>query len=192
MIAKQIPIEGSGKGPDGWFEVRQLNVSYDHPYHQPLEHAVNVDFVDEAKGPGARVAIELTLSSARQLVAAIERSWRAPTRAGSKTKRRLSVKKQALLFFEKLQPDAFGPFEKAAFAPIESSALFQYLGAARLDPRDLGGEIVRVHGDVLEPIVLLEFLARNKSRHVKRHPVKIEAERHFAVPVFALRDDFRA
>ena len=72
MIAKQIEIDGSGKGKDGWFEVRQLNVSYDHPYHVPLEHALNIDFVNEAEGPGARVAVELTLDSARQLVKTIE------------------------------------------------------------------------------------------------------------------------
>lgn len=72
MIAKQIEIDGSGKGKDGWFEVRQLNVSYDHPYNIPLEHALNIDFVNEAEGPGARVAVELTLDSARQLVKTIE------------------------------------------------------------------------------------------------------------------------
>lgn len=72
MIAKQIEIDGSGKGKDGWFEVRQINVSYDHPYNIPLEHALNIDFVNEAEGPGARVAVELTLDSARQLVKTIE------------------------------------------------------------------------------------------------------------------------
>jgi len=71
MIAKQVPIDGSGKGKNGWFEVRQLNVSYDHPYDMPLEHALNIDFVNEAEGPGARVAVELTLESARQLVKTI-------------------------------------------------------------------------------------------------------------------------
>lgn len=72
MIANQMLINGSGKGTDGWFEVRQVNVSYDHPYHAPLEHALNIDFVNEAEGPGARVAVELTLESARQLVKTIE------------------------------------------------------------------------------------------------------------------------
>jgi len=71
MIAKQVDIDGSGKGKDGWFEVRQLNVSYDHPYNMPLEHALNVDFVNEAEGPGARVAVELTLEAARRLVQTI-------------------------------------------------------------------------------------------------------------------------
>jgi hypothetical protein len=71
MIAMQVEIDGSGKGKEGWFPVRQLNVSYDHPYDMPLEHALNIDFVNEAAGPGARVAVELTLESARQLMTAI-------------------------------------------------------------------------------------------------------------------------
>lgn len=71
MIAEQIQIEGSGKGTAGWFAVRQANVSYDHPFNAPLEHALNIDFVNEAQGPGARVAVELSAQSARALVATI-------------------------------------------------------------------------------------------------------------------------
>ena len=71
MIAMQKQVEGSGKGPEGWFKVRQVNVSYDHPYNEPLEHALNIDFVNEAQGPAARVAVELTLESARRLVETI-------------------------------------------------------------------------------------------------------------------------
>jgi hypothetical protein len=72
MIVKQAEIDGSGKGANGWFKVRQVNVSYDHPYDAPLEHALNIDFVNEAEGPGARIAVELTLESARQLVQTIQ------------------------------------------------------------------------------------------------------------------------
>ena len=36
------------------------------------EHTLNIDFADPAKGPAARVAVELTAASARELVAAIE------------------------------------------------------------------------------------------------------------------------
>lgn len=68
MIAQQVEVEGSGKGTSGWFPVRQVNVSYDHPYHFPLEHALNIDFVNEAQGPGARVAVELSVDAARTLV----------------------------------------------------------------------------------------------------------------------------
>ena len=72
MIVNQAVIHGSGKGANGWFKVEQVNVSYDHPYDVPLEHALNIDFVNEAEGPGARVAVELTLESARQLVETIQ------------------------------------------------------------------------------------------------------------------------
>ena len=71
MIAKQVKIEGSGKGMAGWFNVRQANVSYDHPYDVAQEYALNIDFVNEAMGPGARVAVELTEKSARGLVETI-------------------------------------------------------------------------------------------------------------------------
>jgi hypothetical protein len=72
MIVRQVEIEGCGKGTSGWFEVRQANVSYDHPFHAPLEYALNIDFVNEAQGPGARVAVELDAESARSLVEAIQ------------------------------------------------------------------------------------------------------------------------
>ena len=72
MIVKQVEIKGCGKGASDWFEVRQANVSYDHPFHAPLEHALNIDFVNEAQGPGARVAVELDAESARSLVEAIQ------------------------------------------------------------------------------------------------------------------------
>jgi hypothetical protein len=68
MIVQQTQIEGSGKGLNGWFPVRQVNVSYDHPYHFHTEHALNIDFVNEQQGPGARVAVELSVEGARALV----------------------------------------------------------------------------------------------------------------------------
>ena len=72
MIAHQVKLAGRGKSGRGWFEVREANVSYDHPYDLPLEHALNIDFVNEAMGPSARVAVELSVEAARQLVKTIE------------------------------------------------------------------------------------------------------------------------
>jgi len=72
MIAHQVKLQGRGKSGPEWFEVREANVSYDHPYDLPLEHALNIDFVNEALGPGARVAVELSVDAARQLVRTIE------------------------------------------------------------------------------------------------------------------------
>jgi hypothetical protein len=72
MIVHQAKIEGRGKGAGGWFRVNEANVSYDHPYDMPLEHAVNIDFVNAAEGPGARVAVELSVEAARNLIKTIE------------------------------------------------------------------------------------------------------------------------
>ena len=87
MIVEKAVVSGSGKGQHGWFSLRQANVSYDHPFHAPLEHALNIDFVNENEGLGARVAVELTPESARDLVkaieAALERGDAVTTGAGS-------------------------------------------------------------------------------------------------------------
>jgi Family of unknown function (DUF6295) len=66
-------LEGSAKGPQSsWFHVTDATVYFDHPVHAMAEHTLNIDFSAPAKGPGARVAVELTATSARALVAAIE------------------------------------------------------------------------------------------------------------------------
>src|SRR5688500_12863823 len=71
MIVEKVKVDGSAKGSAGWFTLRQANVSYDHPFDAPLEHALNIDFVNEARGPSARVAVELSESAARELVRTI-------------------------------------------------------------------------------------------------------------------------
>lgn len=71
MIVEKVKIDGCGKSASGWFTLDQANVSYDHPFHAPMEHALNIDFVNESKGPSARVAVELSESAARELVKTI-------------------------------------------------------------------------------------------------------------------------
>lgn len=71
-ITERAEIAGSGKGPNGWFGLSHANVYYDHPYHAAYDHTLNIDFVNEAEGPGARVAVELTADSARALVEKIQ------------------------------------------------------------------------------------------------------------------------
>jgi hypothetical protein len=71
MIVEKVKIDGSGRGQQGWFALQGANVSYDHPFHAPYEHALNIDFVNEAQGPSARVAVELSESAARELVRTI-------------------------------------------------------------------------------------------------------------------------
>lgn len=66
-------VDGSAKGPDGsWFHVTDATVYFDHPVHAMAEHTLNIDLAAPARGPAARVAVELTAASARELVAAIQ------------------------------------------------------------------------------------------------------------------------
>ncbi|HTP16505.1 MAG TPA: DUF6295 family protein [Streptosporangiaceae bacterium] len=69
---EQIEISGSGKGASGWFPLSDASVYFDHPVHAMAEHTLNIDFRNPAKGPSARVAVELTTASARELARAIE------------------------------------------------------------------------------------------------------------------------
>ena len=71
MIVEKVKVDGSGKGMNGWFKLEQANVSFDHPFSAPLEHALNIDFVNESQGPSARVAVELSEEAARELVKTI-------------------------------------------------------------------------------------------------------------------------
>jgi hypothetical protein len=69
---EHVPATGSGKGADGWFRLSEVSVYFDHPAHALADHTLNLDFINPAKGPAARVAVELTAQSARELAKAIE------------------------------------------------------------------------------------------------------------------------
>jgi len=68
---ERIQVAGSGTGASGWFPLRQASVYFDHPQHTPAEHTLNIDFLNPAQGPSARVAVELDEPSARALAEAI-------------------------------------------------------------------------------------------------------------------------
>ena len=72
MIGTQAKVEASCKGTGGWFRASKVAVTYDHPFHAHAENTLNIDFVDERDGLGARISAELTPESARRLVRAIE------------------------------------------------------------------------------------------------------------------------
>jgi hypothetical protein len=80
-----VPAEvaGSAKGAQGWFSVTSAQVYFDHPFHAPFDHTLNIDFLDPSRGPGARVAIELSAESARRLVQSIEEALAAAGPAAS-------------------------------------------------------------------------------------------------------------
>lgn len=71
-VTEKAAVSGSGKGAGGWFALTEVMAYFDHPYHAQHEHTLNLDFLNEAQGPSARVAVELTAESARRLVACIE------------------------------------------------------------------------------------------------------------------------
>lgn len=70
-IVEIVDAEGAGKGGDGWFALSHAVVSYDHPHYALLEEAIAIDFMNQAQGPSARAAVELTLESAKALSAAL-------------------------------------------------------------------------------------------------------------------------
>jgi len=66
-------MTGSAKGPgSNWFRMTDATVYFDHPVHALAEHTLNIDFAAPDRGPGQRVAVELTAASARELVTAIQ------------------------------------------------------------------------------------------------------------------------
>jgi hypothetical protein len=67
-ITEKANLFGSAKGPNGWFSVDTANVYFDHPYHAPFGHSLNIDFVNEANGALERVAVEISAESAKRLV----------------------------------------------------------------------------------------------------------------------------
>ena len=67
-------VEGMGKGEKGWFKLTTSVVSYDHPHHALLEDAILIDFVNPALGTDARVAVEISLESAKAVCNALAKA----------------------------------------------------------------------------------------------------------------------
>lgn len=62
----------SGKVDGAWVPVTTASVYYDHPVHAPREHTLNLDFLNPQRGAATRVAVELSVESARELAAALQ------------------------------------------------------------------------------------------------------------------------
>jgi len=73
-LVRKAKVTGAGKSADGWFKLDEVSVMYDCTYHTSMPQGVNIDFVNEKEGPGARVAVELSATSAMDLVHAIMES----------------------------------------------------------------------------------------------------------------------
>ncbi len=66
--------EGMAKRGDDWFPLSQAVVAYDHARHAPLGDVITLDFFNVGLGANARAAVEITLESARELRAALDRA----------------------------------------------------------------------------------------------------------------------
>ena len=73
-IVEIVSASGAGKSSGGWFDLTQAAVSYDHPHHALPEEAITIDFLNAPLGPDARVAVELSLESAKELSGALARA----------------------------------------------------------------------------------------------------------------------
>lgn len=73
-IVEIVPAEGMAKRGDQWFPLTQAVVAYDHARHAPLGDVITLDFFNATLEPGARAAVEITLESAKELRAALERA----------------------------------------------------------------------------------------------------------------------
>ena len=73
-IVEITAAEGMARRDEGWFQLSQAVVTYDHARHAPLGDVIALDFLNPALGPSARAGVELTLESAIALRDALERA----------------------------------------------------------------------------------------------------------------------
>lgn len=73
-IVEIVRAEGMAKRGDAWFPLTQAVVAYDHARHAPLADVITLDFINAGLEPGARAGVELTLETARELRAALDRA----------------------------------------------------------------------------------------------------------------------
>jgi hypothetical protein len=73
-IVEIAPAEGMAKRGDAWFPLSRTVVAYDHARHAPLGDVITLDFMNTSLDAGARAAVELTLDSAKELRAALDRA----------------------------------------------------------------------------------------------------------------------
>lgn len=73
-IVEIVTAEGMAKRGNGWFPLTQAVVAYDHARHAPLADVITLDFINTTLEPGARAGVELTLETAKELRAALDRA----------------------------------------------------------------------------------------------------------------------
>jgi hypothetical protein len=73
-IIEIVGAEGMAKREDNWFPLSHAVVAYDHARHALLDDVITLDFINTALDSGSRAGIELTLETAKELRAALDRA----------------------------------------------------------------------------------------------------------------------
>ena len=73
-IVETAEMTGMAKGTEGWMNLTQANVYFDHPFKAPMDHALIIDFVRDPLRPNGRVSVEISAESAKRLVESINRA----------------------------------------------------------------------------------------------------------------------
>jgi hypothetical protein len=73
-IIEIAPAEGMAKRGDEWFPLSQTVVAYDHARHAPLGDVITLDFFNKHLDASARAGVEITLETAKELRAALDRA----------------------------------------------------------------------------------------------------------------------
>lgn len=71
-IVEKTAITGSAKARGSWTPITTAVVAVDHPAHATLDHALIVDFVNAGRPASERVALELSVASARELISRMQ------------------------------------------------------------------------------------------------------------------------
>jgi hypothetical protein len=73
-IVEIVSAEGMAKRGDEWFPLTQAVVAYDHARHAHLDDVITLDFINTYLDAGSRAGVELTLETAKELRAALDRA----------------------------------------------------------------------------------------------------------------------
>jgi Family of unknown function (DUF6295) len=73
-IIETARADGMAKRGEEWFPLSRTVVAYDHARHAQLGDVITLDFINTALDPGARAGIELSLDTAKELCAALDRA----------------------------------------------------------------------------------------------------------------------
>jgi Family of unknown function (DUF6295) len=71
-VVEKTAITGSAKAAGAWTPITNAVVAVDHPSHATLDHALIVDFTDAGRPVSERVALELSVGSARELIGCMQ------------------------------------------------------------------------------------------------------------------------